>query len=289
MSKILQSLKLALLNTGYAKLDPLWDFDDVISPFIRLYYITTGSAMVYHSNQVIKLKPGHIYLIPSYTFGRYKCDDYHEQYYISCLEEIKNGYSIFNFSSFIYESEATPMDLYYFKRILELNPNRQLKNNNPKVYDNRPTLMDFEKKNEELSLSEYLETHAILEILLSRFIQDTHSQSPKTNVKKEFGMVLNHIHENLHEALTVKQLANFCHLNTDYFSRVFHENFGMRPNKYIQSKRIERAQLLLLSTNNSLKQIAEKVGLENMSYFTRIFKNHTGKTPGNFREQQLKK
>lgn len=102
-------------------------------------------------------------------------------------------------------------------------------------------------------------------------------------------MVLNHIHENLHKNLTVKQLADFCHLNTDYFSRVFNENFGMRPNKYIQSKRIERAQLLLHSTNKSIKQIAEKVGLENLSYFTRIFKNHTGKTPGIFREEKLQK
>ena len=289
MSKILQSLKLALLNVGYAKLGPLWDYDDVISPFIRLYYITEGSAMVYHSNEAIELKPGHIYIIPSYTFGRYKCDEYHEQYYISCLEEIKNGYSIFNFSSFIYESKANAMDLYYFKRLLELNPNRQLENNNPKVYDNRPTLMDFEKRNEELSPSAYMETHAILEILISRFIKDMNSQSTKSNVKKEFGMVLNYIHENLHENLTVKQLADFCHLNTDYFSRVFHENFGMRPNKYIQSKRIERAQLLLLSTNNSLKQIAEKVGLENLSYFNRIFKSHTGVTPGIFREERLQK
>lgn len=288
MSKILQSLKLALLNIGYAKLGPLWDFDNVISPFFRMYYITTGKAMIYHSNKTIELKPGHIYLIPSYTFGRYKCDNYHEQYYISCLEEIKNGYSIFNYGSFSHEAKANPMDLYYFKRLLELNPNRQLEDNNPKIYDNRPSIMDFEKRNENLSLSEYLETHAILRILLSRFVEGTNAQKGKSNIKKEFGMVLNYIHENLHEHLTVKQLATFCHLNTDHFSRVFQENFGMRPNKYIQSKRIERAQLLLLSTNNSLKQIAEKVGLENLSYFNRVFKSHTGKTPGKFREEQLK-
>ena len=84
-------------------------------------------------------------------------------------------------------------------------------------------------------------------------------------------MVLNYIHENLHENLTVNQLADYCHLNTDYFSRVFNENFGMRPNKYIQSKRIERAQLLLLSTNNSLKQIAEKVGLDNPCFGAMAF------------------
>ncbi|MEZ4969562.1 MAG: AraC family transcriptional regulator [Flavobacteriaceae bacterium] len=281
MSKILQSLKLALLNVGYAKLGPQWDYDDVISPFVRLYYITKGNAMIYHSNVAIELKPDRIYLIPSYTFGRYKCDHYHEQYYISCLEELKNGYSIFNFGSFVYELEANPIDLYYFKRLLALNPNRQLENYNPKVYDNRPTLMDFERKNEESSPSSYMETHAILGILLSRFIKNP--KSINANEKREFGMVLNYIHENLHKNLSVKELADFCHLNTDYFSRVFNENFGMRPNKYIQSKRIERAQLLLLSTNNSLKQIAEKVGLENLSYFTRIFKTHTGVTPGAFR------
>jgi YesN/AraC family two-component response regulator len=289
MAKMLQSLKLDLLNVGYAILGPLWDYDDVISPFIRLYYITKGSAMVYHSNEAIELKPGHIYLIPSYTFGRYKCDEYHEQYYICALEELNNGYSIFNHCSFIYELEASTMDLYHFQRLMEINPNRQLENYNPKVYDNRPTLMDFEKKNEELSLSAYMETHAILEILLSRFIRTANSQSPKGNIKKEFGMVLNHIHSKLHEPLTVKELADYCHLNTDYFSRIFNENFGMRPNKYIQSKRIERAKLLLLSTNNSLKQIAEKVGLDNSSYFTRIFKNHTGKTPSVFREKRLQK
>ena len=289
MSKILKSLNLDLLNVGYAKLNTLWNYDDVISPFIRLYYITTGNAMVYHNNKIIELKPNYIYLIPSYTFSRYKCDEYHEQYYISCMEEFKNGYSIFNFSSFTYELKATQMDLYYFKRLLELNPNRKLSNYNPKVYDNRPTLMDFEKKNEELSLSAYMETHAILKILLSRFIGESNSQSTKNNLKKEFGKVLNHIHTNLHEPLSVKYLANLCHLNSDYFSRIFKENFGMRPIKYIQSKRVERAQQLLLTTNYSLKQIAEKVGLENPSYFTRIFKYHTGNTPRNFRREQQKK
>lgn len=286
MSKTLQSLKLNLLNTGYAKLGPVWDYDDVISPFIRLYYITSGSAMIYHSDQAFELKPGYIYLIPSYCFGRYKCDESHEQYYISCLEEIKDGGSIFNFSNFIYETEAQPMDLYFFKRLLEINPNRQLENYNPKVYDNWPSLMRFEKKNEDLDLSKYMETHAILELLLSRFIRDPNTQGSNTPMRKEFGMILNHIHENLHLQLTVKQLAQFCHLNTDHFSRSFQQNFGMRPIKYIQSKRIERARLLLLSTNNSLKQIAEQVGLENLSYFSRTFKNHMGISPGQFRDRQ---
>lgn len=289
MSKTLQSLKLNLLNTGYAKLGPLWDYDDVISPFIRLYYITKGNAMVYHSDRAYELKPGHIYLIPSYCFGRYKCEISHEQYYISCLEEIKNGYSIFSYSDFTYEAKAQPMDLYFFQRLLEINPNRQLENYNPKVYDNWPTLMGYEKKNDDLNCSQYLETQAILKLLLSRFIGNRNPQKSNTHTRKEFGRVLNHIHENLHQNLTVRQLAEYCHLNTDHFSRMFQQNFGMRPLRYIRSKRIERARLLLLSTNNSLKQIAEQVGLENLSYFSRTFKNQMGISPGSFRERQSKK
>ena len=94
MLEVLQSLRLTLLNTGYAKLNSSWNFDNVISPFTRMYYITKGSAKLYHNNQVFNLKPHYIYLVPSYTYARYVCDDYHEQYYISFLKDINNGLSI---------------------------------------------------------------------------------------------------------------------------------------------------------------------------------------------------
>ena len=78
MQKYLQLLKLNLLNIGFASLDDSWDFDNVFSPFSRLYYITSGTAKVYHNNQVFHLKPNHMYLIPSNTYSRYKCDFFHE-------------------------------------------------------------------------------------------------------------------------------------------------------------------------------------------------------------------
>ncbi|AXT60554.1 AraC family transcriptional regulator [Aquimarina sp. AD10] len=288
MHKVLQSLQLSLLNIGYAHLDSHWNYDNVISPFTRMYYITKGSAKVYHNGKEFSLKPGYMYLIPSYTYSRYKCDEYHEQYYISFFEEIKNGLSIFNLKSFIYEIESTPPDLEYFKRLLEINPNRALIDDDPEVYDNRPTLLHFKRKNEKLSAAFFLETRGFLNILLSRFIEDTSDSTVRTNSGYNLSQVLNYIGENLHRELTISELASYCHLSTDYFSRIFKDKFGMRPNIYMQSKRVERAQLLLLTTNYSLQQIAEKVGLENLSYFSRVFKKHAGKTPGNFRREQMK-
>jgi len=53
-----------------------------------------------------------------------------------------------------------------------------------------------------------------------------------------------------------------------------------------QKRVLERAQLLLHFHNKTIKQIAEKVGLENLSYFTRSLKNHTGRPLGLFREKK---
>jgi len=288
MQKVLQSLQLSLLNIGYATLDTHWNYDNVISPFIRLYYITKGNAKVYHNNMEFDLKPGFLYLIPSYTYSGYKCDHYHEQYYISFFEEVKNGLSIFSLASFNYEIKATDIDLKYFKRLLAINTDRALINDDPQVYDNRPTLLTFKKKNEQLSSAHYLETNGILRILLSRFILGQKDLINKTSSSHNLSQIISFISENLHRELPISELASYCHLSTDYFSRIFKQKFGMRPNIFMQSKRVERAQLLLLTTDYSIQQIAEKVGLDNLSYFSRVFKKHVGKTPGSFRREQMK-
>ena len=286
MQDYLQLLKLSFLNIGLDALDDNWDFDNVISPFSRMYYITKGNAKVYHNNTVFHLKPNHMYLIPSLTYSRYKCDVFHEQYYISFLEEVANGLSIFNLKKFIYEIKATEKDLIHFKRLLEINPQRTLVNNDPKVYDNKPTLYKFNDQNENLKTSHYLETQGILSILFSKFIEDS-SEKEKVFTKSNIEKAIVYISENLHTKLTVEDLAAYCHLSKDHFSRSFYQNFGMRPIKYIQSRRVQRAQLLLLTTLDSLKDISEKVGIENMSYFIRLFKKFTGKTPIEFRKEQL--
>ncbi|HEY0611972.1 MAG TPA: helix-turn-helix transcriptional regulator, partial [Chitinophaga sp.] len=53
---------------------------------------------------------------------------------------------------------------------------------------------------------------------------------------------------------------------------------------YIQLKRVERAQSLLVNTDLPLAEIAAETGFENLSYFTRIFKEKAGQTPGEYKK-----
>jgi AraC-like DNA-binding protein len=55
--------------------------------------------------------------------------------------------------------------------------------------------------------------------------------------------------------------------------------------QFLQNKRIERAQILLSTTNDTLQNIADKVGLPNISYFSRLFTRLTNKTAGSYRKE----
>ena len=288
MYKSLKNLTVSLLNAGYVKLDDHWNYSNVISPFSRLYYIDAGAAQVYHHKQFFQLKPGYLYLIPSFTLSAYKCEKMMSQYYLSFFEELGEGYSIYQHRAFRYEVEANGMDMKNFQRLIEINPDRGYKNDDPKVYDNHKMLMSFEKKNEMLTPQAYIETKGIILTLLSRFILATEPKSINNSSSyKKISDVVNYVNQNLDSDLTVDLLAGMSHMNTDYFSRAFKNQMGIRPINYIQSKRIERAQLLLVTTPKSIPEIASECGLSNLSYFSRLFKKVTGNSPGDFRKKNL--
>jgi YesN/AraC family two-component response regulator len=55
--------------------------------------------------------------------------------------------------------------------------------------------------------------------------------------------------------------------------------------KYINLKKIEKAQFLLLTTGMSVRDVALELAMDNISYFNKLFKQHTGKTPGAYRSE----
>ena len=287
MNTILNSLKIDILHTGFAKLDHTWNHKNVISPFTRLIFVTKGDAQIHHTNQTYNLKPGFMYLIPSYIYNQYKCEVYHEQYYVGFFEEIKHGLSIYDTKEFTYEVEATDFELDYFKRLIEINPNIKVQDSTQKTFNNKPFAKRQNAADNIYTSSYYLETKGIIAILLSKFIKNSHKKVKQKSIEGDLNKVIIYIAQNLQTDLTVEKLAVYCSLNTDYFSRAFKEKFQIRPHKYIQQKRIERAQLLLLTTHQSLKKVANDVGFKDVSHFSKMFKKYTNQSPAKYRKEHL--
>lgn len=61
---------------------------------------------------------------------------------------------------------------------------------------------------------------------------------------------------------------------------------GQSPVDFINRKRIERAQFLLLGEKAPLKETAEEVGFQDVYYFSRIFRKITGISPARYRMQE---
>jgi len=284
MNKSLQDLNLSLLNVAKVQLDKRWNYDNIISPFSRMYWIKKGEGRVFHHQQQFHLKQGYLYLIPSFSYSHYQCSHFMEQTYVHFLEDTGSGLSVFTSQHFVYERPASDLDTRLFTRMLEINPHREIEKSDPRTYDNRAFTQKLLALNNKTSPKVLIETQGILKVLLSGFITDPVTSPANPLQSKRISDVLYYISEHLEETLTVQRLATYCHLNPDYFSRLFNEQIQMRPLDYIQLKRIERAQLLLTTTNHSLKEIANLVGFPNISYFNRIFSRISGQTPSDYRK-----
>ena len=82
MNITIDQLHPLVLNVGLATHNGDWNWKDVTSPFMRIYYVTEGSAQIILPDGVITLKPDHLYFIPAFTKHTYICNQYFCHYYI---------------------------------------------------------------------------------------------------------------------------------------------------------------------------------------------------------------
>lgn len=91
--------------------------------------------------------------------------------------------------------------------------------------------------------------------------------------------------ENLNKNVNIEELAHELNVGYSYFRQMFRKYTGISPIQYHLSLRIQKAKDLLVSTDQSIKEIAIDLGFESYFYFSRIFKDKTGKSPLEFRKE----
>ncbi|BES64389.1 response regulator transcription factor [Gottschalkiaceae bacterium SANA] len=100
---------------------------------------------------------------------------------------------------------------------------------------------------------------------------------------------MNYVHQNFNRDLSLVEVAEYLHITPEYFSRLFKEEVGSSFTTYLITHRLKKAEYLLRKTNLSVAEIAEQVGYEQASYFSRIYKKYRGITPLKTREFENKK
>jgi AraC-like DNA-binding protein len=284
---------LQILNTDLIRVGRHWSWKNVNSPFNRLYYAVKGCGGVEFGGSRYDLEPGNMYLIPCFEFHNYYCEDFLEHYFVHFTSRLLCGLDLFTIQNCRYELKGSSEHRGLFARLIELNPDKKLYDIDPKRYvasaENVETV-DIKMLAEDPAaagdfISRAIESRGILNQLIAPFLKTAggFNEPGKLAAAGRFADVLHFIENNLARPLTLADMAGAVHLNATYFSNLFADFMGERPIEYLNRKRIERSQLLLLSTDLPLKEIAAQSGFNEPNYFSRVFSKHIGMPPQKYR------
>lgn len=96
--------------------------------------------------------------------------------------------------------------------------------------------------------------------------------------------VLEYINRNLDTRITRKTLADMISLSETRFHYVFKEIMNVSPMKYLRNERLQKAYILISTTNLTFSEISVLVGYSDYSNFVRQFKDKFGKSPTYIKE-----
>lgn len=276
-----QQLHLLILNVGKATHHADWNWRGVRSPFSRLYYVAGGTARVLLPDRGLTLRAGHLYYIPAFLTHSYVCEGDFTHYYVHIYENDASGESPLDSLALPAEVEAHALDARLMERLCEINPSLRLPSSDPATYDNQPTLLRNIARSAQLELGRQVESAGILFQLLSRFIMCATPAAPAGDSR--IRQVLRHIRRHIHEPLTVPALADVACLSASHLIRLFRRETGMTPIQYVNLRKMERAQLMLLTSDTPVKNVILQLGFSDPSYFDRLFRRQVGMTPVQYR------
>ena len=272
-----------VLHTGFAFHHADWNFQNVCSPFIRMHYVKSGSARIIRGDRRYEMKPGHLYLTPAYVTHAYECNDILELYYIHLYEQPGPQLSLFDRYQFPIEIKALPFDMQLIRRLVTINPGREILQYDPRMQDKSSlTSKNITRFQQHPEASE-LESSGILRQLMARFLQEAHLNHHE--IDERIREVVNYIHHHIQQPIPLDTLAELCYLSKDHFIRLFRREMHITPVRYINRKKIESAQLRLIIGNEPIAETSYYFGFETISYFNRTFKKETGMSPGEYKRK----
>jgi len=110
-------------------------------------------------------------------------------------------------------------------------------------------------------------------------------ENETTRVEQVMGFVKGYLKENYMNEISMNQLAEQVGFSPFYFSRLFKQQFRMGFVDYLNDLRIAAAKSLLDDPTLTLKVVASRCGYDTPSYFAKIFKKRTGRTPTEYRQR----
>ncbi|NIH55698.1 AraC-like DNA-binding protein [Brooklawnia cerclae] len=122
-----------------------------------------------------------------------------------------------------------------------------------------------------------------MERLLTMVLDDILRSRPQR--RPDLRDLLNEIARHPNRALSLTEASTALHWSPGHLSKLFKSVTGCTFVSYITAQRISRARLMLACTQMPVRKIAVDLGFNQVNYFSRVFRAHTGVSPSEYRRQ----
>lgn len=282
MKTDLELVNICVLNAGYAQVSQQWEGKGLSSPFARLYYVKEGGGNISTSEAELKMKPGHMYLVPSFMPHSMVCQSGLKFYYLFVYERYGKQSDIFDLYSFPFEVEANQAIDLLFQNYCNYYPELTLPYDSAEDFYAHPSYREYAIRYAQMDRSQKMQLQGFVWIVASFFMKKAQKIE---EIDERLIKVIAHIKNNVSKETNVEVVADIACVTKSHLERLFRKKLGTSPLQYILRTKIQCAQRLLMTTNHSINVVAHEVGFSDTSYFIRVFRQKIGFTPQDYRQK----
>jgi len=273
MLEMVDKLEYKIRVARLQELDQGWrtaNFNPVyrVIPFARLYFPLEGRGTATLAGKVSVIEPGKMLLIPPHAKVELECPRRLVKYWAHFNARVPGSeLDAFSLCPDCLEVEVGdfPWVRQLFGRLVALHHQADVE------------LPPFEK----------LEADSALSLLLLDFLRQAAARQDSRLAAggQCFSRLLAHLEKNLYQPLTLRELARAVNLHPTYASNLFKERMGVPLIHYRNQRRMRAAANYLRDTDHSVSEVADLVGMGDVSNFTKMFKRHTGWLPLRYKKE----
>jgi AraC-like DNA-binding protein len=265
-------------SVGFQAVHPHTSYPNTIHP--SGYYFNPSKGRILHEYQIVyitkgkgflslnydekqELSKGHIFiLLPGQWHSYYPCTESGwNEYYIGFSGEMANRLLQYHFIS----SE---------NQILDVGLNEELVS----LFSKAIEVAGTQKAGTQQYLAGIV-MHIIGQILAVSKYHPT--ESTEISQKIEQAKII--MNENVYKNIDPETLAMKLNISYSWFRKVFKDYTGFAPAKYFQELKLRKAKQMLISSSNTVKEIAYMLDFNSTEHFFSLFKKTTGFTPLEYR------
>lgn len=257
--------ELTITFLGYAEAEKGYDYSYKNFPFYRIVYTLSGQAKLTYPDKEYILKSGSICGMPPKDTGLMSVD------------------SSVPWAHYFLHFLGTEAEKLFNKTMLSKRKVAYI-SNPPKYTQYFENIVEEERNNLEFS---NLINVNLLKILLLKLANDSYNleQDHSLASRETYLICREYINKSFSQINNFDQLAEDCSISKSYLCRIFKQYAEISPMTYVTNLKMNKATVLLMQSDMSIKQISRSLGFEDQYYFSKLFKKKYGISPKFFRKK----